>query len=71
MTAVVPAEPFQAEIDPFKLAKMKRAELPVPVTPNPEPPLATWPVGPAAPAGGMATEGRPAFFATFRPPVTL
>jgi hypothetical protein len=31
VTAVVPAEPFQAEIDPFRLAKMKSADLPVPL----------------------------------------
>ena len=43
---------------PFRLAKMKSADLPVPVTSNPDPLLATWPVGPWGEGGlvvGMAT----------------
>src|SRR3984957_4336982 len=50
--------PFQAEIVPFRLAKMKAAGAPFPplLTLKPIPiALATCPVGPAAPAGGTLT----------------
>src|SRR3984957_15503632 len=52
--------PFQAEIEPFRLAKMNAAEAPFPPlafeTSKPIPiALATCPVGPEAPAGGTLT----------------
>jgi len=53
--------PFQAEIEPFRLAKMKLAALPSPPFPTlkPDPDaLATCPVGPETPAGGMLTVNR-------------
>src|SRR5271163_1488115 len=51
-------ELFQAAIEPFRLAKMNAADLPFPPFPTSKPipiPLATCPVGPEAPAGGMLT----------------
>ena len=56
--AWVSGVPFQAAIEPFRLAKMNAADLPFPppLTSKPIPPaLATCPVGPEAPAGGMLT----------------
>src|ERR1700722_2635277 len=50
--------PFQAAIEPFRLAKMNAAGAPFPplLTLKPIPiALATCPVGPAAPGGGMLT----------------
>ena len=65
MTAVVPTEGFQAEIVPFRLAKMKSAGaggLPVPGISNPEPLFATWPVGPWGP---LVVVGVPTVRGTF------
>src|ERR1700722_11763894 len=59
----VVGSPFQAEIEPFRLAKMKLAEAPFPPWLTSKPSLmpaiasalATCPVGPEAPMGGILT----------------
>jgi hypothetical protein len=69
MTAVVPALWFQAEMVPFRLAKMKAAG--VPPSWKDVPVLLTWLVGPCGPVDvvGMATVR--GFLMTFKLPVVF
>jgi hypothetical protein len=63
-------DPFHAEIEPFRLAKMKRAG--PPAIPNDVPEFATMPVGPTPGMAAKFVPGAPLRFtgATPVPPVT-
>ena len=69
MTAVVPALWFQAEMVPFRLAKMKAAGV-VP-TWNDVVVLLTWPVGPWGPLAVVGTATVRGFLMTLKLPVVF